>query len=85
MTDYCFVKAKIAHTGNHPRLGGGQSIPVHLVLRAGYSDFVNDGQFNSTNEEMIVPDYPPGHCPNDITETDTYWNSSSSDYQTSPP
>lgn len=84
-TPFSIVKAKIEHTNFHPRLGPDQTIPIHLIVRMGFSDFENDGQFNETNEEVVTPGNPPGKCPNNIRETDTYWNSSGNSYDTSPP
>jgi len=82
-TSFQFVKSKRAHTGYHPRLRESQSIPSHLILRMGFSDF--SGEINETNEELIIPGNPPGKCRIPVRITDAYWNSGENDYQLTPP
>jgi len=77
-----FVVAKIEHTGKHPRLGASQTIPVHLVIRYGFSDLANDGQFNGTNEEIVQDN---SVLDPDIDEQDWYWNSSTEEFQQTAP
>lgn len=77
------VYAKIAHTGNHLRLGPEQSIPQYLVLRYGKSDFENDGSFNGTNEtylESVNVNFSPSG-----RKQDWYYNESTEEFQDTAP
>jgi len=75
------VVAKIEHEAYHPRLGANRTIPKDLVIRKGFCDFTNDGQFNSTNEIVVITTQ---RC-TDIIEIDQYWNSGTESFQNSAP
>lgn len=76
-----FVVAKIEHVGNHPLLGAGQTIPIHLVIRCGFADFLNDGNFNALNEEVIEKAV---RLKPRISQQDWYWNAQSQVFQQEP-
>ena len=82
-----FVIAKIEHTGHHPRrdMGPNSTVPQHLLMRWGYCDFANDGKFNATNEDIIGDTEYIAPPDNDISKTDTYWNSTSEEWQDTQP
>ena len=77
-----FVIAKIGHTGLHPRLGPEQTIPINLVIRHGFSDFENDGTFNSINESIVVKNT---RLSSSIRKQDWYYNSSTEEFQETQP
>ena len=76
-----FVAAKIEHIGYHPRLGANQTIPIRLVIRSGYTDFVNDGNFNAPNEEVIVKEVV---LKPRLRYQDWYWNATTQEFQMTP-
>ena len=76
------VYATQEHTGYHPRLAEYMSVPRYLVLRHGYSDFVNDGQLNSENEAVITKYF--NFVPN-IQHKDWYYDPFSGNIQDEAP
>lgn len=57
------------------------------VLRGGYTDFANDGQFDSLTETVVITaEY---HRSLNLDEVDTngdqFWNISSGEFQDTPP
>ena len=79
-----FIIAKIEHTGKHPRLGAGQTIPANLVLRWGFTP-ADSWTINATNEEKKGAESfinPPGKS---LRDQDFYYNSVTGQLQEEAP
>jgi len=76
-----WVVASGAHTGKHPKDGLDQPIEKDLVLRGGYSDFLNDGTFDAVNEKIVTKDVV---LP-DIRVQNCYYNALKDEFQATPP
>ena len=77
-----YMVCSASYVGRHPRLGDGQTIPVNLVLKHGYTDFTNDGAYDA--EKHVIKE-KEREVPWNIKETDVYWNEAAGDIQTTPP
>jgi hypothetical protein len=73
--------AKIEHTGIHPRLGSGQTIPIYLVLAHGYTDLTKNAEYDTDKHQIYEEDPLLG----DILEEDWYRNPTSGEYQQTAP
>jgi hypothetical protein len=70
------------YTGYHPRLGADSTVPENLLVTHGFTDFTLDSKYNASHHTIVEKDHEIGV---DIRNQDYFWNSSTEEFQTSPP